>query len=353
MPTFSQTRSPDVPLSSKRDRAARLAERLLLTRLAESCPTPRRLLVLNYHRLAQNAADECEHDGDVVSAFADDFSRQVRHLNKRFDVVTLDEAIAIAEGTLSHRGTAVLLTFDDGYRDCYTIAFPILRAEGAPATFFLVSSMVGSTRLPWWDQIATAIKQSTAANLTLRYPVAVDFSLAGNRLAAIRSTIRLYKSPQTQDSSRFLLELFERCNVSPPSESTDRLFLDWDEAAEMLAGGMDFGSHTHSHPLLSKLSFAEQVRELSLSRALLSDHLKTAIDVLAYPVGSVDAFNRDTHRALAQSGYRAAFSYYGGLNVPGQSPRYDLKRVSVDLDLHWPRFRLQTALAPYHRRLWS
>jgi peptidoglycan/xylan/chitin deacetylase (PgdA/CDA1 family) len=120
----------------------------------------------------------------------------------------------------------------------------------------------------------------------------------------------------------------------------------------MQEGGMDFGSHTHTHSILSKLSLDEQVQELSKSRAILEKRLGTTIDTLSYPVGEKTAFNSDSFEALSRTGYRAAFSFYGGCNPLGRANIFDLLRVSVEADVSWPRFRLQCALAPRAKGYW-
>lgn len=115
--------------------------------------------------------------------------------------------------------------------------------------------------------------------------------------------------------------------------------------------GMAFGSHTHHHEVLSKLSPEAQREEARQSRAILEGELGRRIDVMAYPVGSRESFSADTVAALQETGYRAAFSFYGGMNRPGETQPFDIRRCGIG-DQSWARLRLQTALAAATGNRW-
>jgi len=114
----------------------------------------------------------------------------------------------------------------------------------------------------------------------------------------------------------------------------------------MSKGGMAIGSHTHSHHVLSQLEPDRQYEELSESRAILKEQLGVAADVLAYPVGGRTSFTDQTQTLAREAGYRAAFSYYGGTNLPGKTSPYDVSRISIS-DQSWSRFRVQKAVCRF------
>jgi len=122
--------------------------------------------------------------------------------------------------------------------------------------------------------------------------------------------------------------------------------LNWDEAREMERAGMAFGSHTHTHEILSKLSPDQQFRELFQSRAILEKELAKCIDTMSYPFGRKDAFSEETVRTLELTGYRTAFSFYGGLNLSGKINRFDIRRLGID-GQSLARFRLQTGFRAF------
>jgi peptidoglycan/xylan/chitin deacetylase (PgdA/CDA1 family) len=328
-------------MHGKRELLARICSRTGLTRVLETMPQRRALVVLNYHRIGN--ADETPFDSGVFSATAEHFDSHIAYLKRRFHISTLEEVFAMLRGD-APRGTSVLITFDDGYLDNYTLAFPILRAHGVQAVFFLPTAFIGTGKLPWWDMIAYIIKKSVKKRIHLEYPEPTKFDLGskgGKRVSM--EILRLFTQPAVKDPERFLANLETVCEVSRPTSATERCFLDWGEAREMQRNGMAFGSHTHSHEILTKLSLELQREEARYSREILERELHRRIDALAYPVGLRHCFSADTVNALEQTGYRAAFSFYGGSNRAGEIRPFDIRRYGM-ADMSFDHFRLQTTL---------
>lgn len=310
--------------------------------MLETLPSGRRLVVLNYHRIGD--AEQAVYDPEVYSATVDDFEQQVTFLKSTLGILSLDEALEWLEQGKSRARAAALITFDDGYIDNFQLAFPVLRSLGTTATFFLPTSFVGTNHLPWWDVISYCVRHATSRHLNLSHLDMADIDLeATSTKAATRAILACYRSPKVTDSRQFLNAIEVATGVIPPTP--DRTFLDWNEAAEMIAGGMSIGSHTHRHEVLAKLPLDEQVRELKVSRRMLEEKLSIRGDVLAYPVGGRDAFSQDSFAALEQADYRAAFSYYGGTNRPASTNRFDIRRMAVDSDLSTPLVRMRVAIA--------
>ncbi len=327
-------------MRGKRELLARMCALTGLTRMLETLPHRRALIILNYHRIGN--ADETSFDSGVFSATAERFDSQIAYLKRRFHMATLEEVFAMMGGT-GPRRTSVLITFDDGYLDNYTLAFPILRSHGVRAVFFLPTAFIGTGKLPWWDIVAYIIKRSVKRRIHLEYPEPANFDLAvddGKRVSM--EILRLFTHPAVKDSERFLAELERECEVSRPEAEAERCFLNWDEARDMQQHGMAFGSHTHSHDILTKLSPERQREEVLCSREILERELSRRVDILAYPVGLKHCFSSDTIRALEETGYRAAFSYYGGSNRAGEIRPFDIRRYGV-ADASFARFRLQTS----------
>jgi peptidoglycan/xylan/chitin deacetylase (PgdA/CDA1 family) len=319
--------------------------------LLSQLPARDSLLVLNYHRVG-NSEDDL-FDPGVFSATADQFNDQISYLKRQVSLVTLGEALSFIDGTLKDkvRRCRTLITFDDGYLDNYDIAFPILRSHGVQGVFFLATSMVGSCQVPWWDHIAYLVRTARKRRFSLRYPADLVVDIDENGLTeSLRAILRLYKKPENSDPTRFILELAEEAE-GDDIPGTLRRFLNWDEAKEMILGGMAIGSHTHSHRVLSQLEPEQQLQELSQSRSILKEKLGVEADVLAYPVGARTSFTSQTQSIARDAGYRAAFSFYGGTNFPGKTSRYDVNRVGI-ADQSWVRFQVQTSVCRFTGSYW-
>jgi peptidoglycan/xylan/chitin deacetylase (PgdA/CDA1 family) len=116
--------------------------------------------------------------------------------------------------------------------------------------------------------------------------------------------------------------------------------MNWDQIRRLKAMGHTIGSHTVSHPVLSKISLPEQARELRQSRETLERQLGAPVDFIAYPYGRRDASFHAMTMALAQeAGYAGAFSFYGGFNRPGKLDPYDLRRLKIGQNTTKCRFR--------------
>lgn len=341
---------------SKRTQLAVALEATGITRLMAGAHRSPGILVINHHRIG--AAEEERFHRYMFSASAEQFDQQISHLKRRYHVISLPELQEFVAHPERLRHFHVMLTFDDGYRDNYDVAFPLLRAQGVPATFFLATSLIGSSYLPWWDHVAYMVRHSKRPSLRLSYPVQAEIQLPqggsqnGNRDNAIEQVLRIYKAQKEISDAKFLAGLSEAAEV-PLEPESERRFLDWQEAREMIAGGMAIGSHTHSHTILSQLSYPQQREELARSKRELETGLGmgTKIDVLAYPVGSRTAFNEETVQALKETGYTTAFSHYYGVNNPTTLNAFDVMRSKPPLDQ--PLFRLRTSLAAAFNYDWK
>ena len=176
-----------------------------------------------------------------------------------------------------------LLTFDDGYRDNFDLAVPILRERQVPATFFIPSAFLESPRLPWWDHVAYAIKQTSVARFVMECspvagqpPLEIDLQTLP-RTVAMMKIIRAFLDDAITDERWFLDQLTKRCMVEVDSEGLGReLFVSRARLQELAHSGRDLtiGSHSHSHRKLASLDEETQRSELAGSKQILRDRAK-------------------------------------------------------------------------------
>ena len=336
----------------ERERLARIMMKGGFMSLIRMLPSKDSLLVLTYHRVDDEDSDPW--DPVIISATGEVFDDQVSYLKRRHALVNLEEAFAFIEGKDKSKSgrCRVLMTFDDGYLDNYKIAFPILKSHGAQGVFFLCSNIVGTGYIPWWDHIAYLVKSGSKKKFSLSFPAPLEVDIERDGLGeSLRHIVDLYKTPGNIDLDRFIRELKEATDGKELPANTRR-FLTWEEAREMLAGGMAIGAHTHTHPMLSNLSEEDQRRELFQSRAIIAQKLGINVEAFAYPFGSPTAFTKTTERIAEEAGFRAAFSYYGiAANERPNIDRFNLKRVTVGSQT-WTRMKVQTEVARVTGSYW-
>jgi peptidoglycan/xylan/chitin deacetylase (PgdA/CDA1 family) len=326
-------------MRNKREFLAQLFGRVgvldLLERLAGAMRPG--LVVLTYHRIAEPGIDPFYDP--VVSATPAAFRAQVEWLRRRFRIRALPDLVAWLESGARRREPVALLTFDDGYRDNFEAAVPILRECGVPATFFLPTAFLEAPRLPWWDHVAYVIKRTRARRLVLERgpdggapPIALDLETLP-RPTAILAVIRAFLDETIADGPWFLDQLAARAEVAVDSSSLARdLFTSWDQVRRLTARAPDvltIGSHGHSHQKLAGLDAQSQRRKLIESKRILEARLDRAITALAYPYGWPGSYTAQTKTLAAEAGYRLAFAAREGVNRPDSVDRYEIRRLGV------------------------
>jgi peptidoglycan/xylan/chitin deacetylase (PgdA/CDA1 family) len=276
--------------------------------------------ILLYHKVND------DHDPYLASLPVEEFRRQMQYLAKNFALVSLDD---IAEGRIgpSDRKFAVAVTFDDGYRDNFTNAFPILKELNIPATIYLATGYIGTGRLPWYDQVCLAFK------LTARNELGADYctpcgSLAGegDRLALVDRVLEWLRQKDDDARPEAMTRLFTALGV-PATLTLPNYMLDWDAVRQMQGCGITFGAHSVNHPVLSQLSPGQLQREIGDSKKTIEQKLGTRVRHFAYPFGRPKHFNETVKRVVEQSGLQTAVTTVYGYNAPGDD-LLELKRFT-------------------------
>jgi peptidoglycan/xylan/chitin deacetylase (PgdA/CDA1 family) len=320
-------------IPNKREFLARRLRDAGLLRLLERFGRRPGLLVLTYHRIG-SPADAPDYYAPIWAASPSAFREQMSRLRDTYRVVTLAEAVELAESGFAVNEPTALVTFDDGYRDNFEVALPVLTGLGVPAAFFLPTSFLDEPRLPWWDFVALAVRRASVPTLRLDRPEPMEIDLGRTpRADAVARVIRacLDHHVDVNDERGFRHHLAERAGVVVDDEALGRaLFMSWDQARALAATpGMAVGSHTQTHRNLARLSGDEQRAELADSRRLLESRLGRAIDALAYPYGWPGAFDAVTERLAAEAGYRLALTGVEGFNRPGRTDPFAVRRLTV------------------------
>lgn len=294
------------------------------------------LMILCYHRVVPAAAIE----GSALRGLCvrvEVFSRQMDFLRKHFHCCTLSEAMSRLESSDAGSRPMAVVTFDDGYADNYQHAFPVLRKSGVPATVFLVSGLVGTDRPLWFDEFAELWERIEARNQEKpaldRLATEPRWSEVVARLAAdaprnvrIHAAINELKKRDFQAVEELLIEFRKRVGgVVTEGPLAGLRLVGWDEAAEMHASGIEFGSHTETHPILTRIPEHRLRAELHGSKAAIEHRLGTQVSAFCYPNGDYD---HTVLTAVREAGYRYACTVQTGPN-DRDGDRLQLNRLTV------------------------
>jgi peptidoglycan/xylan/chitin deacetylase (PgdA/CDA1 family) len=283
---------------------------------------------VNYHRIRPDAADfSTPFDDGVYGPTVSQFDEQMDWLKRHVRLLSEAELI---NGLQTRRGPgelSVLVTTDDGYRDNYTLAFPVLKKHGIPAIFFVSSDLIETRRLGWWDHLAHTLKRSAKARITYD---GRDLDLVGKRDEAFHFLKQTLIDSMSSPGRNALDDLAAICEVDPPTaQEQDRQLMTWEQLRDLAEHGIAVGSHTHKHYVLSRLTPEQQRDELARSKALIQQRTGHVVRSIAYPVGGRLHFNAVTLELAQQAGYEIGFSFYSGGNRWATMTPFDVKRTEV------------------------
>jgi peptidoglycan/xylan/chitin deacetylase (PgdA/CDA1 family) len=293
---------------------------------------PSEVPILAYHRVCEVPEEDAyPFDIELVSASPAAFRRQMVYVRERYTPITCATLIAALRGEIPLPARPVIVTFEDGFDDNYRYAFPILKALRMPATVFLSTGYIGGERTFWFDELAHQVLTTGKDRLDLD-DINVRFSLGNGpaaRRAAVGQLLKYVKSISNAARLQLLDRLREELGACHDDTGLSRP-LTWQQVREMADGGIEFGAHTVSHPILSQLGEEELRHELEESRRTIERHLGSSVQALSYPVGGSSAFSGRERRAAREAGYTLAVSYMHGINRIARLDKYGLRRLHVE-----------------------
>ena len=233
----------------------------------------------------------------------------------------------------------IVLTFDDGYKNNYIYAFPLLKKYKVPATIFVTTGFVDRTDYLWTDRLEFIIYNTNSKNVDLYWEntkLTLELSTDEQMKKTIYTIKVLLKTlPETQKIS-FLdnLQNLLRVEYNWDKIPSVHLPLTWDEIREMKSSGLvSIGSHTVTHPILSKCSYEKQRRELMLSRQRIIEELGEDCTLFAYPNGKINDYNHETIGLLKESGYRGAVTTGVGYIDNDNRDIFQLNRFGTGMNI--------------------
>ena len=289
------------------------------------------LTVVNYHRINDPYQKGFDSFKPNVSATPEDFDRQLDYLAKWFTVVSLKDVVEWLDGRKDLPPYAALITFDDGYLDNYTSAFPLLQKQNFPALIFLTTGHIGTDAPFYWDMAAYCFAHTQSDHLTIPDGRIAHWSNSEQREQVSKHWIELMKTLPQIEKQIYVDNLPVLLGVSIPAGFFRRLMMDWDQVREMQKGGIEFGAHTVHHPILTRIALQQVRDEVAGSKSRIEDELGQTVLGFAYPNGQAMDLNEDVEKIVADSGIRTAFTLLSGPSSQGEVKRnpYAIRRIFI------------------------
>ena len=270
--------------------------------------------VVSYHRVVEHFAESSRTSIASMLISTRMFEQHLDWIGRHYEFASLDEIGTRLEAGTGFAKPTAAVAFDDGYRDVYENAFPLLVKKGIPATVFVVTGMVGTQQMQIHDKLYLLLKSAFLnARQTSRQVVEI-LQNAGIEVPKMEWISRMQPAafpvmaalidgvPQAQANR--LIEVLEARFGIGTGRLDELSSLSWEMLREMQSAGMTIGSHTRSHALLTNESNETVIEETARSRRDLENELGVAVQQFAYPDGR---HNADATAAVAAAGYRFAW----------------------------------------------
>jgi peptidoglycan/xylan/chitin deacetylase (PgdA/CDA1 family) len=287
-----------------------------------------RLTILCYHRILPEELKKKYFLPDLVVT-PESFRRHCSFLSRRYCVYPLSRGVEILKEPEGRNQRLAAITFDDGYADNDRFAVPILAEFGLPATFFVVTDLVGTDRLTWYDRMGKAVGRLSAQGRsewvveTLRSFGREPARTQGDGSVEARTVGHAKNLAPLQ--RRVLLERFCAEAGFGGVAGSDDLMMDWNQLTRLADAGHEIGSHSRTHEMLTQLGEAGLRDEIAGSRRELQSRLGRPVRSFCYPNGDV---NDQAAKLVAQAGYDCAVGVETGTNG-GEADFYRLRRIFI------------------------
>lgn len=316
----------------------------LVERVLGSRPSDR-LLVLAYHRICDLPAEGYPFQHETVSATPEQFDRQLDFIKRRFEVVNFHRLAEMEKSGDPLPPNLLVITFDDGYEDNYTVALPILKAHGLTATVYVSTGFIDSGQPFWFEMLSYYVMRMKPGVIRLRESELHLELTDANRHEVRRVIGRGMRVVADRTRLAMLEELKQQAGVAP---SDDELALvrplSWQQVRTLDAAGVEIGSHTVTHPFLVQLDDEELAAELGGSKARIEEETGRKVSSLAYPTGGSEFFDERAVRLAGEFGYRYAVSYDHATVRADSLKRFEIPRIHVEPEVSDPLFKANLML---------
>ncbi len=282
--------------------------------------------ILMYHRFSQQDTP--------FSTSKSVLENHLKYLTKHYKVISFQQLTDIIINGEPLQHNSLVITIDDGYKDVFDIAFPILKKFGVPATVFVVTDFLDKKIWIWTDKARYLLINTKLDSLIFNI-ASKSFSIKlGDKTSRVNYAAKInseLKKLSTEDRDLNIEKLANILNVKLP-DLPDESFssFTWDNAREMENNGVSVESHTVSHPILTNVSDEVLKNELFESKFRVQTELQKEADIFCYPNGNCSPRE---FLAVENTGYKSAVSTELRLSKANDNI-FSLPRVDCDSNMN-------------------
>ena len=293
-------------------------------------------VVLMYHRILSKTEKEnsFSHDGIIVET--EIFKKHVIFLQKTFNILTLSEFTDRFKNLTPFANSSCLITFDDGWLDNYSNAFPVLKEYKLPAVIFLPVDFIGSQKLFWRERLsgklyaAYRMKGENIIKVLKKINLGHLVNLSDSECRkAIMDFATANKGKSMHEIEGIISELSNLTNSQKFNPNNIDAFVNWEQVQKMARNRIDFGAHGVHHKILPSIPLDEASEEIGDCMKELTKYLDSGVDAFCYPNGD---YNLDIIDIVKSKGYQFAFTTENG-HVSCHDDPLTIRRINIHNDV--------------------
>jgi len=297
--------------------------------IRRNCPKYGDAVVLMYHRVVADWERDMVGLQPGMAVTVESFERQLAILKETRTVVPLGEIVDAVASERALPSGAVAITFDDGWRDNYVNALPLLKKYELPACLFVTTDYIETDRLFWFHALGLLIDGGGADALARLRDLAIrmgGYIIQPGRFYSLDSAIEAVKVLPPDSLDMLASQLADELGVTASSLTRGGAMLSWKEVRQLRESGIEIGSHGCSHRIMTELTESELTNELERSRELIEGKTGAAPTLFAYPNGDC---SKAVAAAAEAAGYRGAVSTTGCESHPERPHPFMVRRINV------------------------
>ena len=281
--------------------------------------------ILMFHRVTKHHVNGSRLHLDSLEITADYFERIIKYIKKKYDVLAIGDIADFIRKKRKKR--FVCITFDDGYRDNYDVAYPILKQYQVPAAIYICTSFPDKSAVLWPYALEALLLQND--RISIEHQGGVK-SFKAQTLEQKRNVYDQVWNIMSVMSYAEINDIFNQYGLNIKKMVTT-MAMDWEQIKVLSDDPLiTIGAHTVTHPIMSGLSHNEVEREIVESRSIIESHIGKHVEHFSYPFGAEGMVGEREFHLVEQFGFKTGVTTRRG-NVFNEHMNhlYSLPRIEV------------------------
>jgi peptidoglycan/xylan/chitin deacetylase (PgdA/CDA1 family) len=299
--------------------------------------------ILYLHRVGEKNRNKISPNNNMIITPAE-LENFIISTKDKYKFISIDDLLYNINKNIIPKNV-ILLTFDDGYLDNYTNAFPILKYYNIPFIIYLNTNYINNNIIPWWYQLEDVIDK-TNENIFFD---GLKFK-SNNRGYKNETFLKIREIAFSSNQKMKYLEKYLVDNFS--NHNSNQLFLNWNQI-EILNNDnlVTLGAHTHTHANLVTLSQEELKDEILISKRVIEYNIMKQVNHFAYPYGAPSNYSTREINFLVENKFESSVTTkFGFLNKKSLNNKHELPRIMLGSDFFNIRRKLHRLYKLYHEK---